>query len=300
MTFSATDAAFEGFRVVRRKPMVLLWWTAAYLAVMAVMLIVAIGPLVTAVNAAQALEGASEPTPEDLAPLMAAWGAMMVVALPLGLLFGAVLNAAVARSVLEPAKSAFGYLRLGADELRVLAVTVALAVLAFFVFGAMGLAAGLIGGFAAAALGNAGWTVAILAGLGLIAVGAWLAARFSLAVPITMAEKKIAVFDSWRVTKGRALPIIGMAILAFIMTIVVSLLFSFVLFPITIAMGMSGGWEQLAQMEGAAPAEIFSAMGPFLAVTVVFQAIGAALQLAVAYAPFSAAYLAIKGATTAA
>jgi hypothetical protein len=296
MTFSATEAAFEGFRVVRRKPMVLVWWTAAYLGFMALMVLIGIGPIVAFVGAAEALEGVASPTPEDLAPLMAAWGSLMLLLFPLGLLFGAMLNAAVARSVLEPGRSAFGYLRVGADELRVLAVTLALAVLAMIVFGGMGLAAGLIGGVAAAAMGDAGWMVAVLVGLGMIVVGAWLAARFSLAVPITVAEKKIAVFDSWRLTKGRALPIIGMAVLAFIMTIVVSMLFSFVLFPLMLIMGMTGGWSELAQLEGAAPAEIFATMGPFLAVTIVFQAIGAALQLAVAYAPFSAAYLGIKGA----
>lgn len=295
MTFSATDAAFEGFRVVRRKPTVLLWWTGAYLAFMALIVVIGIGPLVAMVGAMQTLEGATSPTPEDVAPFMAAVAGVMVLVVPLGLLLGAVLNAAVARSVLEPQKSDFGYMRLGADEFRVLAVTLVLAILAFLGFGVLSFAGGVIAGIAGAALGDMGWLVGFLIGLALVAVAIWLAARFSLAVPITLTERKIAIFDSWRVTKGRELPIIGMAILAFIMTIVVSILFSIMLFPVTLGFGISGGWDQLAQMEGAAPAEIFAAMGPFLAVTVVFQAIGAALQLAVAYAPFSAAYRDIKG-----
>jgi hypothetical protein len=295
MTFSATDAAFEGFRVVRRKPTVLLWWTGAYLAFMALVVGIGIGPLVAMAGAMEALEGVTTPTPEDMAPVMAALAGVMVLLFPLGLLFGAVLNAAVARSVLEPHKSAFGYLRIGADELRVLAVTLVLAILAFIVFGVMSFAGGVIAGLASVALGDAGWVAAFVVGLALVAVGIWLAARFSLAVPITLAEKRIAIFDSWGVTKGRVWAIIGMAILAFIMTIVVSILFSIVTVPVTLAMGMSGGWGELAQMEGAPPAEIFAVMGPFLAVMVIFQAIGAALQLAVAYAPFSAAYRAIKG-----
>lgn len=295
MTFSATDAAFEGFRVVRRKPTVLLWWTGAYLAFMALVVVIGIGPLAAMMGAMQSLEGVTTPTPEDMAPVMAALAGVMVLLFPLGLLFGAMLNAAVARSVLEPHKSAFGYLRVGADELRVLAVTLVLAILAFIVFGVMSFAGGVIAGLAAVALGDAGWVAAFVVGLALVAVGIWLAARFSLAVPITLAEKRIAIFDSWGVTKGRVWAIIGMAILAFIMTIVVSILFSIVTVPVTLAMGMSGGWGELAQMEGAAPAEIFAVMGPFLAVMVIFQAIGAALQLAVAYAPFSAAYRAIKG-----
>lgn len=299
MTFSATDAAFEGFRVVRRKPTVLLWWTGAYLAFMALVVVIGIGPLAAMMGAMQTLESGVAPTPEDMAPLMAALAGVMVLLFPLGLLFGAMLNAAVARSVLEPHKSAFGYLRVGADELRVLAVTLVLAILAFIVFGVMSFAGGVIAGFASVALGDAGWVAAFVVGLALVAVGVWLAARFSLAVPITLAEKRIAIFDSWGVTKGRVWAIIGMAILAFIMTIVVSILFSIVTVPVTLAMGMSGGWGELAQMEGAPPAEIFAVMGPFLAVMVILQAIGAALQLAVAYAPFSAAYRAIKGGSAA-
>lgn len=291
MTFSATDAAFEGFRVVRRKPLVLVWWTAAYLVALALVFGIAIVPMTSLVAAGEALEGVTQPTAEQMAPFMAATGAMVVFILPLGLLFGAMLNAAVARSVLEPAKSAFGYLRIGMDELRVLVVTVALAVLAVVGFGA----GGLIIGVAAAALGDAGALAGVLLGLALAVFVAWAAARLSLAIPITVAEKRIAVFDSWKVTKGRALPIIGMAILAFVMTIVVSILVSIVMFPLMLALGMTGGWQQMAALEGAAPAEIFAAMGPFLAVTVVVQAIGAALQLAVAYAPFSAAYRDIKG-----
>lgn len=295
MTFSATDAAFEGFRVVRRKPMVLLWWTLAYLAMMALMMLLAIGPITGLVSAAEALEGVTQPAPEDMAPFMAAFGAMMFLLLPLGLLFGAVLSAAVARSVIEPSKSAFGYLRVGMDEVRVLVVTVALAVLGFLGISVVSLVAGIVSGVAVAALGDAGFLAAVLFGLAVAVLFAWLAARLSLAVPITLAEKRIAVFDSWKMTKGKVWPIIGMAILAFIMTFVVSILFSFVLFPVMLGLGMTGGWEQLAQLDGAAPAEIFAAMGPFLAVTVLFQAIGAALQLAVAYAPFSAAYRDIKG-----
>lgn len=295
MTFSATDAAFEGFRVVRRKPMVLVWWTVAYLVFIGVVVLVAMGPLISLVGAAEALEGQTTASPDDMAPFLTAWAGFMALAMPLGLLFGAVLNAAVARSVLEPARSAFGYLRLGADELRVLAVTVALAVLAMIAMFVASLLLGVATAAGAAALGDSAWLVGVLGFLALAVAAAWVAARLCLAVPITLAEKKIAVFDSWKLTKGRALPIIGMAILAFIMTIVVSMLFAVVLFPVTLALGMAGGWERLGDMEGASMAEVFTAMGPFLVVMILFQAIGAALQLAVAYAPFSAAYRDIKG-----
>ncbi len=295
MTFSATDAAFEGFRVVRRKPTVLIWWTLAYLLFIGLVIMLAMGSLIDLAGAAEALRGVTSPRPDDLAPVTSAMNGIMAVAGPMGLLFGAVLNTAVARAVLEPERSAFGYLRLGVDELRVLAVTVALALLAMAAIVTAGILLGVLGGVAVSALGAMGGIVTGLAVLALLVAAAWVAARFSLAVPITLAERKIAVFDSWRVTRGRALPIVGMAILSFMMTIVVSILFSVVLMPLSLIFGMAGGWQELARMQGAGVAEVLSALGPFLAVLTLFQAVGAALQLAVAYAPFSAAYRDIKG-----
>ena len=288
MRFSASDAAFEGFRVVRRKPMTLVWWTLAYILFFALFFTVALGPLSAFVGAVEGAQGAT--TPDELAPLMGAWFGLMTLLLPLGLLFGAVLQAGVARSVLEPGRSAFGYLRLGADELRVLAVTVILALLAIFGFGGVGLVLGGLGGVVAAALGDAGWLVTFALFLGMAIAAIWIGARFSLAVPITLAEKRIAPFASWSVTKGRAWPIVGMALLAWILTVVVSILFSIVLFPITMALGMSGGLTRLEGLETADIGQVLGTMGPFLAVMVLTQAVGAALQLAVLYAPFSAAY----------
>lgn len=295
MTFSATDAAFEGFRVVRRKPTVLIWWTLAYLVFIGLVIMLAMGSLIDLAGAAEALRGVTSPRPEDMAPVTSAMNGIMAVAGPMGLLFGAVLNTAVARAVLEPERSAFGYLRLGVDELRVLAVTVALALLAMAAIVTAGILLGVLGGVAVSALGAMGGIVTGLAVLALLVAAAWVAARFSLAVPITLAERKIAVFDSWRVTRGRALPIVGMAILSFMMTIVVSILFSVMLMPLSLIFGMAGGWQELARMQGAGVVEVVSALGPFLAVLTLFQAVGAALQLAVAYAPFSAAYREIRG-----
>ena len=67
MTFSATDAAFEGFRVVRRKPLVLLWWAAFYLVSFALIFLVAAGPIAGLMAAAADLENMGPgATPEDL------------------------------------------------------------------------------------------------------------------------------------------------------------------------------------------------------------------------------------------
>ena len=120
----------------------------------------------------------------------------------------------------------------------------------------------------------------------------WLAVRLSLAIPITVAEKRFAFFDSFKVTGGHLWGLIGMAVIAFVMTLVVSILTSIVFFPLTMGMGAAVDWESL---EGMNAMGILQAIGPMVAVAIVLQAISSALLAAVMYAPFAAAYRDLKG-----
>lgn len=296
MTFSATDAAFEGFRVVRRKPLVLLWWAAFYLVSFALIFLVAAGPIAGLMAAAADLENMGpNATPEDLQPFMMAYLAVFPVVIPLGILMGAILNAAVARSVLEPGKSAFGYLRLGMDEVRVAVVSLVLSIVmglaAVVLFGV----AGAIAGFLGAADVPGGPLIMVVVFLAAMAAMIFLAVRLSLAIPITVAEKKFAFFDSFKVTAGHLWGLIGMAVIAFVMTMVVSILTSIVFFPITMGLGAAIDWQSL---EGLNAMGILQAIGPMVAVAIVLQAISSALLAAVMYAPFAAAYRDLKGTGT--
>jgi len=296
MTFSATDAAFEGFRVVRRKPMVLLWWAAFYLVSFFLIFMVAAGPIAGLMAAATDLENMGPgAAPEDFEPLMMAYASILPLVVPLGILVGAVLSAAIARSVLEPGKSAFGYLRIGMDEVRVAVVSLVLAIL-LWIAGAIsfGIAGG-VGGALAAADVPAGWLIMIVLFLAAAAFMIWLSVRLSLAVPITVAEKKFAFFDSFKVTGGRMWSLIGMAVIAFVMTMVVGILTSIIFFPITMGLGAAVDWESL---EGMNAMGILQAVGPMVFVAIVLQAISSSLSAAVMYAPFSAAYRDLKGTGT--
>lgn len=291
MSFSATDAAFEGFRVAKRSPMTILWWALAYLVVMGAAFL-AIGSSIPALmSAAEALEGGGTPQPEDFQELGMLYAGIMGVVGPVALIFGAVLNAAVARSVLRPEERAFGYLRLGADELRVLAVTIVLSILAVVLcvvlFGAVGAAAG----FVQASGQDALWLVVVLLGIAAFLVLIWLSLRFSLAIPITVAERRIAIFDSFSRTKGRSFPLLGMAIIAFVMSILVSILGMIISMPITLA---TGGLASLGDMEGVPVMEMLQAAAPAIIGWVIVNALMSSLQLAILYAPFSAAYRDLK------
>lgn len=291
MTFSATDAAFEGFRVVRRHPLAIVFWTLAYVVFFVAFFGVFAGPLASVMATTESLEGA-QPSPQDLEALGQTWFGFMALALPLALVLGAVLNAAVARSVLTPADKAFGYMRLGGDELRILAVSVLLGIVFFaatiVLFAVVGVGAGLAG----QANTGLGILTGVLLGLGALVVVIWLALRLSLAVPATFHEKRIAPFATFGLTKGHVFPLLGMGIIAFIMSILVSILGTIIALPITM---MTGGLEQLATMDGQSTAQILRTAGLGLFGWGVVNALFSALQIAVLYAPFSAAYRDLKG-----
>lgn len=292
MSFNATESAFEGFRLARRAPWAILAWAAAYVVFFAVFFAVAGSSLIHIVTLAEQIQQSAEPSMSDLATLGQAYGALMVFVLPVSLLFGAVLTTAVARAVIRPEARRFGYMRLGKDELRVLAVTlvVGLIMLGVLIAG-MGLASA-FGGMAAGMSAPFLILPAVLAGLATAAVTIWLAVRFSLAVPITFAEQKIAIKQSWAMTKGRFWPLLGMAVLAGVMSMLVALLGSVVAAPLNL---IFGGLDRLAGAETANVAVLLARFWPALLIWAVVNAILSSAQAAIVYAPFSAAYLSIKG-----
>lgn len=288
MTFSASDAAFEGSRVVRRRPLTVVWWALAYIAFFAVFFAVTAGSLVSVMATVQALERSGEPTFEDARALAMAYLGLFGMAVPLSFVFGAILHAAVARSVLRPEQSRFGYMRLGMDEVRVLgvAVVVSLATMAASaaIFGVIGVAAAIITVMEVPIL----WVLIILLVLAGVAAVIWLLVRLSLAVPMTLDRGRFSLVEAFVLTRGRVLPILGMAIIAAIMAILVSLLGMVIALPIQLAMG--GGLETLGVYDGQTLIQILSQAAPLLIVWAVVNAVFSALQLAVVYAPFSEAY----------
>ncbi len=292
MSFSATEAAFEGFRIVRRNPLAILFWGLTYVIFFIAFFALVGGQMASIMAQAEALQG-GEPDMAQLQALGMSYATILGLGMPLGLLLTAVLSAGVARGVLRPSAKAFGYLRLGGDELRVLAVTVILGLCLFVLY----MVAAMVVGVSVTLVGDGNPGAAVLAavvvGLAAFAVIIWLGIRLSLAVPITIAEKRIAPFASFALTRGRTLPLLGMAVIAFIMSLLVSLLGSIVSLPVVMMTG--GGLAQLATMEGMSTTQIVQAAGPGLLAWGVVNAVVSALQLAVLYAPFSAAYRDIKG-----
>lgn len=292
MSFSASDAAFEGFRMTRRSPMTVLWWALAYIVFFAGILALASGPIIQMISEMERLEGLSDPQFSDFSSLGQTYFSLFSWVMPLSLVFGAVINAAVARAVLRPGQSAFGYMRLGMDEVRVLVVTLVLAIAFGVVMALGGVVLGFVAGFANASGTSGLWLGVVVGGIALVVLTIWLMVRFSLAVPIVVAERRFAFLDSFALTKGRFWPILGMAVLAGVMSLLVGLLGGIIAQAVTL---MTGGLDVLSGMEEARLDEIVRAAWPALVCWGVINALISALQLAVIYAPFSAAYRALTG-----
>ncbi|HST91708.1 MAG TPA: hypothetical protein VLJ13_05870 [Brevundimonas sp.] len=296
MTFSATDAAFEGFRLVRRNPLALVAWTLLY-AVLTLATLFSLTGVVGRLEAwteqAEAMESVAQPSMQQVMALMGSFsGIMLGVAwlLPVALIVGAMLSAAVARGVLTPSKDRYGYLRLGMDEVRVLAVTFVLGLVMTLVGALAFVTVGVLTGLAKAMVGDGLAAIIALVGLlGTLCLLIWMSVRLSLAVPITVAERRIAFFDSFRLTKGRFWPLLGMAVLALVMVLLVQLLSSIVSMPLAVMSGLES-WSFGSGQDAEAVREALDVTNPWVIANALVEAIVSALTVGILYAPFAAAY----------
>lgn len=282
MKFGPTDAVFEGFRITRQKPVLLLWLGLVYAVISAITVALAYQSFVELMGFVATIQAGQEPDEALAMQLLGAYGRVIAVALPLSLVASAIIWPAIVRSVLTPEDSRFGYLRLGRDELNTFVVVLALSL----VWVAALVLAGAIVGLAALA----GVAFAVLTGLlvffGLVAFALWFGVKFSLAVPIAVAEKRIAIMDSFRMTKGHFWPLLGMAFLAGILSFGVNLLVNIIAMPFA---AISGGGFGLLTGQGVTALTIIGFIG-----TVVLSLLMASAQALILYAPFVSAYRMLK------
>jgi hypothetical protein len=298
--FSASDAAFTGFRVVAERPWAVAIWAGLQLIVsLAFELFVAFsaGPAFTKLGAIGLQPPGQDPTAVlDLFRQAAPTYLVLFVA---SLVLNAVLYAAMNRAVLRPAEARFGYLRLAADELRQLGL--------FAMFAGLGLAAYTVMLFVAMVLVVvigliAGESMALALGLAvmlpaIICAFVFLAVRLSLASPMTFETRRINLVGAWRLTQGRFWPLLGTYVIAFALSIVVIVLtFAIALAAIAVVGGGLGALKAGFEPDLSSLTAVLTP--PHLAYIVVF-AIGQALIWPVTITPPATIYRALAGANAA-
>jgi hypothetical protein len=210
-TFAPTDAALEGFRLIRREPTAAIAWTVLWLvAFMFTAIVVATGAPVS-------LPG--QVASHDLREFGRRFGPFAVISTALFLLVWVTTTVAAYRAVLRPDDRRYFFLRLGADELRLAIMTVTSFML-ILVFG--GAPAYLLFLLVSPLMQVVPALTREIATVGAI----WLGVRLSLIAVETVAERRFHLTAYWPLAKGRFWYLLSAYFLCFIAVFAMSLLFS--------------------------------------------------------------------------
>ncbi len=260
--FSASDAAFVGFRLVREHPRTVGVWAALMtvlsLAVSTLTIKLA-GPQLAEFMAMSAENNAS---PQEMMAVLGRLAPLMVVSLAYSLALYSVMLGAVNRIVLRPTEGRSAYLRLGRDELRQAGVLILsnllllgvyfVAVLVYAVLLAIGIAAG----------GAIGGIIGLVGFVAVACLMIYMAVRLSFASAITFDTGKVSIFESWAATKGHVGSLLGAYLLAVVMGIIVYLLIMTIVAAVgAIVAGGIGGLGGLFEPDMSSLEAFFTPVG---------------------------------------
>jgi hypothetical protein len=192
-TFSPMTAATEGIRVIRREPMALLGWVGIWVLALV---------FVTVVQLLTVGRPVAMPANQGVSGLIARFGPFWPVLVTTLFTLIMMSSSTLFRAVLTPNEHGWHLFKLGAAEIRLAVVTIAVT-LVLLVFG--GLPSLVLLFFAkpvlAAIPGSGPWVVR-LGTAATLCVDIWIGVRLSLAPVHTFAEGRFHILGYWRLTHG--------------------------------------------------------------------------------------------------
>ena len=241
-----------------------------------------------------------EPDPEGPALLalqqrMLPW---QMLQLPLALAGQSIFFAAVCRAVLTPRDARFAYLRVGRSELQLMLVQLAMVGIVL-----VALVAALIAGtFVVLAIGlaakSSGGDVRGLVTFGVVLVGlilfGWAALRLSMAMPMTVAEGRFRLLESWALTRGHGWRLFGLAVALIVVLLMMEVALVIIGVILAIVGGVAGGLAGLGEhlkALAAQPPEAWAAqLAPWAVLGLVLYGMFAAVMQTLMAAPFIDVY----------
>ncbi|HEY1879798.1 MAG TPA: hypothetical protein VGG68_07700 [Caulobacteraceae bacterium] len=286
-TFNIEDAAFAGVGLLGRRPMAALIWAVLWAILIALVTIPFVGILANFLTLFVRFHG--EPDPSLIAQQFPGIFAFIILAGLCSLVLGAVISCAVYRAVLTPENSAFAYLRMGEQEIQVLIVNFVKAL----TIGAasFGMAMVLVAVEVASSSGHMGGPLDLVGRLIIQCVVFWLQLRLSMAGPMTFAERRFRLFESWTLTRGIVLRLLAVGVILFFIGLVVYL----ALATLGIAAGLAI-WNSaprpadLQLLLSQSPNEWMGPLAPFIALSVMLVIIGGSVLTPIIIAPWAYIY----------
>ncbi|MDG2522508.1 hypothetical protein P7B02_13230 [Caulobacter segnis] len=290
--FSASDAAFEGFRLARHHPRaVLIWAGASFLTTIAV-------GVLTAVLLSGSLARAGGDVDPANATLTLELMRDALISLLLGLAIISVYLNGVYRAVLRSDdfhEDRWGYLRVGREELRTAGAVVLYGLIFVGLTFVVSLGASIVYSLATLT-GPALGLMAVLIGLGVFFIFIFCWVRLTLALPMTFDRGRMSFRDSWRLTRGWFWPLLGMKVLTFAITAVV-ILTIFIIALAVAAIASGGNLREMLQGFNDNTPTLASYLNPLSLTWLLLSAAVGALQNALLYGPSAHAYRVIWAVT---
>ena len=266
--FPATDTAFTGIRFVRERPVTVAIWAGAQIVIAIVFGGVTIALMGTYLVQLQDL---SRHRPVDLAPIMALLGHILPIyalILPISLAIHSVLYATMARAVLRPSEDGLGYIRFGMDEARQ-ALLILLGILVVIAAEAVATLALVVlitvAGLASKSLGP---LVGGAGALVLLAAMIYGAVRLSLGSALTFDSRRVNLFGSWTLTRGRFWKLLGAYLLALGVGMIILVLTVIIAVAVAGVLGGIGAMASVFQSNAATLGAFF--LPARLAVTLIW------------------------------
>ena len=270
-SFSASDAALEGFQVIRGHWRVVLGWCLFSVLSFVTLVVVAVIGITAVTLAVSARDATTAGSVVGTVVLLFGGAAVQWVIL-----------AALYRMILRPGGDpGLYYLRFSRDEGRLFGLWLTVLALLFGLMMAGFLVLRWLQTISGAAFG-----VGTLVFLALLV---WLWIRTSLAGPANFATGRFGLAESWRLTKGRFWPLLGMVVLSLCLLVLIAI----VIFIVTaVVQAAIGGFRTLAPVSLSDPQAFAERPGAY-AFGLIAELVLAPVYLVIGQTPFVAAYRAL-------